>query len=315
MVASTAGETKTGTTTKLPSTAEMCAVIRAVESMRPAGKRILDDQFARHFIQSRQYATLFKLRSVALTAARFYNKFFTGWAAEIILRYRHFDEWLQREVAGGCTQLVILGAGYDSTALRCQFSADLTIYELDLPAMQRKKLDVMRRKSLRPHHRVSYVGCDFGDSGDFARQLLARGFDPHKPCLVGWLGVPYYLPETAVRATLAQLAELCAPDSKVMLDYLVPGVIDRTIDHVGARRGARFAAMRGEPFRFGIDRDAVDCWLAGSGFGVAENLLVPDLIERYARPEDFWLTVADFIGVLTLERTGPAPGTSGGDRS
>lgn len=270
--------------------------------MRPVKTRILDDRFAKHFVRDWRYVALFSYRPIALPVAQLYNKLFPGWAAEIILRYRHCDEQLRREVERGCKQVVILGAGYDSTALRCQFNEAVTIYELDKPAIQRHKIDIISRKSLCTKHPVEYVSCDFDAGDDLTEQLLSRGFAADQQCFVSWLGVSYYLSEAAVRDTLDKLARVCAPGSKVMLDYIVPSVVDQTIDHAGALRGARFAAKRGEQFSFGLERDCVHDLLSDNSFRLSENHAVSDLIELYGDPENFWLSVADFIGVLTLER-------------
>ncbi|GHJ36840.1 SAM-dependent methyltransferase [Streptomyces sp. TS71-3] len=283
-------------------TAEMCAAVRSVEHMRPAGDRLLDDPYAHHFIQNPLYRFLFARSVTAMPAARLYNSLFEGWAAEIILRYRHSDELMKRAVDGGCRQVVILGAGYDSTALRCAFDADVVFYEVDKPDTQENKLEIMRRKQLRPRSRVEYIGCDFAAGDDVVERLTSRGFDPAEPSFVSWLGVSYYLPRSAVRDTLEKLSRACAPGSRVIFDYVVPGVIDGTIDHTGAQRGRRFAAKRGEPFSFGIGRDELDAFLPDESFRVVENFTVPDLVELYGDPKSFWLSVADFIGTIVLER-------------
>lgn len=286
------------------STAEMCALIRSVESRRPEATRILDDPFANHFILDPKYRLMFSWRLLAMGAARAYDALFSGWAAEIILRYRHCDELIRRAVESGCTQIVILGAGYDSTALRSPGGTDTVYYEVDKPGIQRKKQEIIREKSLPLGPSVKYVGCDFEAGDDLEKKLLEAGFDPAQPCFVSWLGVTYYLTEASVRGTLEKLHAVCAPGSRIVFDYILPSVVDGTIRHSGALKGTKFAAKRGEPFAFGVEGNRVDHILpAAGGLRLARSHTISELLEMYGDPRNFWLAVSDFTGVVELDRT------------
>lgn len=285
------------------STAEMCALIRSVENRRPEASRVLDDPFAHHFIRDPKYRLMFSWRFFAMGAARAYDALFSGWAAEIILRYRHSDELIRRAVESGCTQILILGAGYDSTALRSPGGTETVYYEVDKPRIQQKKQEIIRQNSLPLGPSVKYVSCDFEAGDDLRTSLMEAGFDPAQPCFVSWLGVTYYLTEASVRATLEKLNSICSSGSRIVFDYIVPSVVDGTIQHKGALKGTKFAAKRGEPFAFGVEGSRVDHILpADGGLRLAKSHTVPELLEMYGNPADFWLAVSDFIGVVELER-------------
>jgi len=56
------------------------------------------------------------------------------------IRTRFIDEALERAIANGATQVVILGAGFDSHASRCQKSlANAKVFEVDRPVTQELK--------------------------------------------------------------------------------------------------------------------------------------------------------------------------------
>ena len=56
------------------------------------------------------------------------------------IRTRFIDDALERAIAGGATQVLILGAGFDSHAYRCQeLLARVNVFEVDRPAMQAVK--------------------------------------------------------------------------------------------------------------------------------------------------------------------------------
>lgn len=46
---------------------------------------------------------------------------------------KHFDDYLLDAVAAGCDQVVIIGAGLDTRALRLPFPRPITVFEVDLP--------------------------------------------------------------------------------------------------------------------------------------------------------------------------------------
>jgi len=137
-------------------------------------------------------------------------------------RARYAEDRLAEAYAGGTRQLVVLGAGLDSYAFRRpETQVDLRIYEVDHPSTQAWK--VARIAELGWDHPVGleFVACDF-EKSSASEMLRCAGFASNEPAFVTWLGVVYYLrPETA-RAALVELAELLAPGSEVVIDYMLP---------------------------------------------------------------------------------------------
>src|SRR5256885_16533419 len=78
------------------------------------------------------------------------------------VRTRFIDEALERAIAGGATQIVILGAGFDSHAYRFQrLLAHVRVFEVDRPAMQTlKKQRVVEVLGESPAN-LTYVAIDF----------------------------------------------------------------------------------------------------------------------------------------------------------
>src|SRR5271156_2738469 len=63
-----------------------------------------------------------------------------GFAWLMLVRTRFIDELMERAVRGGVTQLVILGAGFDTRAHRfAELLKDVAIIEIDYPATQEYK--------------------------------------------------------------------------------------------------------------------------------------------------------------------------------
>ena len=78
------------------------------------------------------------------------------------VRTRFIDEALERAIAGGATQVVILGAGFDSHAYRCQeLLADVRVFEVDRPATQALKQQRVNDVLGGPPANLTYVAIDF----------------------------------------------------------------------------------------------------------------------------------------------------------
>lgn len=132
--------------------------------------------------------------------------------------------------------------------------------------------------------------------------LLDTGFDTAATALVVWLGVTYYLTESALESTLAQLARLCAPDSRLVMDYGDPDIVGTDSPRPEVRRASQSVIRRGEPYRTGMTAAQVDNLLARHGFQTVEHLRVPDLLRRYDPADARRLARGDWTAVVTARR-------------
>ncbi len=143
-----------------------------------------------------------------------------------LIRTRFFDERLQRAVSRGATQVVILGAGYDSRAYRMrQLLKDIRVFEVDYgPTQEYKKMRVQEIFGCLPSH-VSYVSIDF--TREKLRDVLVKaGYRPDRITFFIWEGVTYYIPEEAVRSTLRFVATESGPGSVIVLDGKQKSFVD-----------------------------------------------------------------------------------------
>lgn len=281
-------------------TAEINAAMRACDARLPDGQRLVGDPYARHFVRRPLYRVLCGTPLLARWALRGFDLRYPGFLAEILLRARYFDDALRLARSGGIGQVVMLGAGYDATALRQEPGTGQRIFEVDHPSTQRAKLRALSGLPRGGARAAAYVPCDL-ENGSLTPALRAAGFDPGQPCLIGWLGVSYYLRMPSFRATLGEIATACAPGSRLILDYLDEDVVDGTSRHAGARRATRAVARRGEPYTLGLSPASVAGAAEPHGFRLVESIRVPDLVGRYGgrRP---WVRGDDFMGVITLRR-------------
>jgi len=88
----------------------------------------------------------------------------------------------------GASQLVVLGAGFDTFALRNPFGERLRVFEVDHPATQQWKRERLQAMDVALPEWLTFAGVDF-ERDSFAARLIEAGFDPDKRTFVFWLGI------------------------------------------------------------------------------------------------------------------------------
>lgn len=208
-------------------TAQVNAAQRAAEMLQPGERRLLDDPYARNLVRHLALRALIAHSVIARAAIAILDRLYGGLHAHIILRARYADDERDAALAVGIDQIVLLGAGFDTTALRTH-TAGSTVYEVDAPATQHAKRVVLEDLSdSAVRDRIVWVPCDF-EHDSLRERLLDSGFDPTRPALVVWFGVTLYLSRSAIETTLADVASICAAGSRLILDYTDPDVVTGT---------------------------------------------------------------------------------------
>jgi methyltransferase (TIGR00027 family) len=278
------------------ATAEIVCALRAAETLRPPGRRLIYDPYARQFLTKGAYRLLTANRLTAALARRGFDRLYPGYLAIVLLRNRWHEAVIADARAEGVEQIVLLGAGYDTTALRLRLPG-ATLFEVDAPPTQQAKREVIRRHG-PPDHAVRYVPCDF-ERDVLSQRLRENGFDSRARSLVAWWGVSFFLSEDAVRATMADVAALTAPGSIFLFDYLDSRVVAGNTVFRGARRARAAVARRGEPYTFGLERNDAGRLLSSLGFDVEHNLSITELARMFG---PFPYSADDFFGVITGRR-------------
>src|SRR5215831_8018282 len=135
-------------------------------------------------------------------------------------RSRIAEDALSGAVERGIRQIVILGAGLDTFALRSPHGArEVRIYEVDHPATQAWKRQRLDEAQLALPPWLILVPVDF-ERDDLGEMLVGAGFQQHSPAFFTWLGVVPYLTQDAIASTLDYMASI--ENSEVVFDYMEP---------------------------------------------------------------------------------------------
>jgi len=189
----------------------------------------------------------------------------------IAARSRIAEDALTIAVGEGARQLVVLGAGLDTLAYRTPLAERLRIFEVDHPATQAWKRQMLDAASIAPPPTLRFVSVDF-ERETLADALGVAGFDPAQRSFFCWLGVVPYLTERSVFSTLAYIAGLPA-GAEVVFDYANPSAAHRAV--------ATGAAAVGETFQSYFDTPLLRAELTALGFNRVDDLGPEQLAVRF----------------------------------
>jgi methyltransferase (TIGR00027 family) len=221
-------------------TALRVALRRAAHQLYDAAPLVFDDPIAVPVLGD-TYAD--ELRR---TPTRPDRPFSVSLRAFLVARSRYAEDTLALGVAGGATQYVLLGAGLDTFAHRNPFP-QLRVFEVDHPATQEWKRELLQNGKLSAPANLTYVPVDF-ELQSLAEQLQAAGFNPDAPAFFAWLGVVPYLTLPAFRSTLEFIGAQ-APGSGVVLDYSQPRSALPFFEQLAHDSLASRVQLAGEPFQ------------------------------------------------------------------
>lgn len=189
-----------------------------------------------------------------------------GSYAYVTARTKYFDDLFTRAVKRNIPQIVFLGAGYDTRAIRFQEMLNGTeIFELDVPTTQNEKIKLLRKNKTVLPENLHYVPVNF-DTDDLKQILFRAGYDPTKESLFIWEGVTMYITEKAVNQTLAFVRNNSGANSSIAFDYLYKSVIRGECSYYGAAELSEIVREKGEAFSFGIEEGKIQVFLDREGF-------------------------------------------------
>jgi methyltransferase (TIGR00027 family) len=209
-----------------------------------------------------------------------------GFAWLMLVRTRFIDELMERAVRSGATQLVILGAGFDTRAHRfTELLKDAAVIEIDYGATQEyKKRRVEAALGGAPAN-VVYAPIDFARES-LGEVLHRAGFRPGRKTYYICEGVSMYVPEEGMKETLRAIAAESAPGSALLLEYLNRGGLELLRKYpTGVIKNA---FDWGEPFVFGVPDGQDREFFLEACLELGETLKIgsPESVRRYAMRQD-----------------------------
>jgi len=198
----------------------------------------------------------------------------------VCARSRIAEDRLAASLGRKMKQLVVLGAGLDSTAYRCtELTAELQVFEVDHPATQAWKREKLASLRIAIPGNLSFVPFDF-EHQTLAEALTAGGVRTDRMTFFTWMGVQPYLTDEAVMSTLDAIANFPS-GSELALDLMTPPDV-RQLESMteGMRRMMALVAEQGEPFKSTYAPDVFKARLHERGFADIDVVVFHDWFIR-----------------------------------
>jgi methyltransferase (TIGR00027 family) len=209
-----------------------------------------------------------------------------GIYAYVLARTKVMDAVFVEALEACVAQIVLLGAGFDTRALRfADQNRGTKVIELDAVTTQQPKIDILRRKKVRLPQELVFASIDF-DREDLGEVLSGAGYQAGGTSLFLWEGVTMYLSAQAVDSTLNFIRQHAAPGSRVAFDYIYASVLRRENRYYGEQEIFKRVSRVGEGWTFGLEDGVIETFLAERGFELITHYTPPDLEKRYLTAAD-----------------------------
>ena len=259
-------------------TATLVAAARAFYAQMPEPYLVAPDAEARDLLPlplALPAALLERVPRAGPRAHRILGAGLGGVTYHVALRTRAIDDALRDAMHGGARQLVLLGAGLDNRGRRLPELAGVRVLEVDHPAMQRWRRERLAARGAEPPTSTA-VPVDFErDRLDTA--LIAAGLSKEEPSFWIWEGVTVYLTPEAIDETLATIAALSAPGSRLAMTYSEPDSLTPPLMQL--LQGV--ANLIGEPVRGAMTRAQAAARLRRVGLEALSDEAAIDWAGRY----------------------------------
>lgn len=195
----------------------------------------------------------------------------------ITRHYWHRKSWIEERcrlaIAEGVRRVVIIGAGFDTLALRLapSFPA-VTWVEVDHPATQGQKRRGLLNCQIATPASLHFVGADLARDAHWAQQVGAND----QPTLVIAEGLLMYLAPDGVQSLLRdQLPSLAPGGLRVIFSYMVRWPTGRGGFRPASRMVEAWLRRQHEPFTWMMAPVAAPQWLGAMNYQIVEHRQPP----------------------------------------
>jgi methyltransferase (TIGR00027 family) len=194
-------------------------------------------------------------------------------------RSRIAEDALAKAAERGIRQIVILGAGLDTFALRNPHATQkIRIYEVDHPTTQAWKRQRLAESQVALPRSLIFVPADF-EKDDLQETLTRAGFQQNSPAFFTWLGVGPYLTPAAIGQTLGFIASIRM--SEVVFDYVAPPEeFSEELKQLEMERIKQLERI-GEPAATRFEPAGVAAILTSHGFRAVEDINFQEIASRF----------------------------------
>lgn len=266
---------------KTSRTAQYMALFRALESQRNLNDRLFSDPYAIHFLDPKLRLTvhLSKNKQVSKYISTTIQNKIPGAFSSGLARTKYIDDLLQSTILGGVTQVFILGAGFDTRALRLDFLKSVSVIEIDHPNTSNFKIGTFKKRIGKPLENITYCQIDFNKQS-LDELAVQYHFDFTKPTTLIWEGVTNYLTAEAVSNTFAFISKF-PKGSSIIFTYVHQEILTNPSSFLGGEKLLKDLEKLEEHWTFGFLPSELPDYLKQFNLNLIEDLGAKEYREKY----------------------------------
>lgn len=210
------------------------------------------------------------------------------------LRKRYLEEIAREALRDGLQQVVVIGAGFDTLALRLHEAFPETrFFEIDHPATQRVKKGVVE-KDHSPNRNLQFISLDLAEGNLEETLLSCADYQRDADTLFIAEGLLMYLAPAEIDRLLQFIRSHSGRKSKFAFTFMET----QSGGRIGFRKSSRavdvWLRLRGESFKWGSPRTLIRDFLAARSFAAREIISSETLRNKYLTAQRLRrLTLAD----------------------
>jgi methyltransferase (TIGR00027 family) len=199
----------------------------------------------------------------------------------VIARTKYLDNVFIESINKGIDQVVILGAGFDSRAIRLLNEKDrVIVYEIDIhTTINAKRKQYKKRKIKLPDNDI-LIAVDF-EKENIRTKLNVYGFNKDKKTLFILEGLIMYLSDNTVKDTFNFISDYSPQGSMIVFDYVHASVLRLENKYYGENAIYNRVRKDNEQWISGIDESEITNFLMHFNFSLIEHLNSQEMEERY----------------------------------
>lgn len=197
-------------------------------------------------------AQMSRLRAVRRGLEKLMNLVIPGMFTHYVARKIFIEQKVRDAIAGGCKQIVVIGGGLDTLALRINLDfPELRVFELDHPATQNLKKQCIKSFELKPHG-LSLQSADLTVQS-ISSVLSNTPFNFEQQSVFLIEGVLMYLDDKQVKQAMADVQSCAGRGSRLIVTFME----QTELGDIGFGRSQKsfvnlWLRRQSEPFVWGI---------------------------------------------------------------
>jgi len=257
------------------------ALFRAIETVRPSHKRLFADPYATIFLDGglKRAIKLSTLPFIGRLIPKIIQSKGPGALSSGIARTKYIDDLLEQTIRNGVRQVIILGAGFDTRALRLDLLHSVPVIEIDHPDTAKFKIDKLKEALGQLPQNVSYLQTDFNKQSleDLASE---HHLNLNIPTTIIWEGVTNYLTQQAVDKTF-EFVKKFTIGSHIIFTYINKLVLDNPRSFVGTEKVLKNLSKNEECWTLGLKPEELPGYLTRFHLVLLEDLGAAEYRDKY----------------------------------